>query len=98
MANNLDEWLTAIKLHEQAVETTLSVFAVEGVATLDELAEVASDPELLPVLIGELQAQLQSKLALKRLERALAALAVQGLRSARPWVDPGGGWIDPRRG
>eukprot|EP00966_Prymnesium_polylepis_P136972 3165149-Prymnesium_polylepis.1 len=75
--NTLRQWLASTDLYEADISTVLGVLAVERVTTVSELEREVSDPEMLEVLLGELRTHLLSKTSLRRVERAMGALAAQ---------------------
>ena len=76
MDDSLCRWLASVNIHELDVELLLPAFSSERISTLDDLVDVVGDAELQQIVLDVLQAQPISRVAAKRIERALKALSL----------------------
>jgi hypothetical protein len=72
MDNSLCQWLVSIKIHELDVELLLPAFTSERISSLADLTDVVADTELQQIVV---EAQPISRVAAKRIERALKELS-----------------------
>ena len=82
MDDSLCRWLASVNIHELDVELLLSAFSSERISTLDDLVDVVGDAELQQIVLDVLQAQPISRVAAKRIERALKALSLTSVLPA----------------
>ena len=82
MDDSLCRWLASVNIHELDVELLLPAFSSERISTLDDLVDVVGDAELQQIVLDVLQAQPISRVAAKRIERALKALSLTSVLPA----------------
>ena len=71
---DLQGWLKQAQVHDLDVGAVVSALEAERIFSLSGLADAARDDELCDLLMETIKEQVVSKLAIRRIERALAAL------------------------